>query len=223
MSYDGYTKYDERVARAYDADRQSEEHWRAEHAYVEQRARARRLGRVLDLPVGTGRFLELLVGAESVIGVDISADMLSVAEERRRSLQMSNTLIVRGDGLGLPFPDGFFDTVLCFRLIHLLPPALVPRLLSELARVSAGEVLVQVYAAPERRPGWYESPLVRPLLAILRRLRRSRPRPWSHIQSYPHSADFLEKSAAAAGLRLLRRVHLTDYAGSAVDVLELGK
>ncbi len=28
MTYDGYTKYDARVAGNYDADRQGEEHWR---------------------------------------------------------------------------------------------------------------------------------------------------------------------------------------------------
>lgn len=223
MSYDGYTKYDAKVARAYDDDRRAEEHWQAEQAYVSTLAARQHLGRVLDMPVGTGRFLELLRDAHCVAGADISLDMLSVAEERRRSLDLHNAVILRADGMALPFPDKAFDTVLCFRLVHLLPPELIGRLLAELARVCAGIVHLQVYVAPERTPGWRDYPWLKPALDALRRLRDRRERPWSHIRSYAHSASFLESSAAAASLVVHRRHSLGDYAGSAVEVLELGR
>lgn len=222
MTYDGYTKYDARVASTYDLDRESEAHWRAENAFVERYGASHRLGRVLDMPVGTGRLLGALDGAEHIVGLDVSADMLAVAEEARQRLGRVDVVLVRGDALATGFETQAFDTVLCFRLLHLLPPPLVPAVLRELRRVCRGRVLLQVYVAREVSIG----AALRSLLAkAWGRLpwRRNAPgaTPWAHIQSFRHTGRFLDGCVAEAGLRLVARHTLGEYNGARVEVLEL--
>lgn len=224
MSYDGYSKYDAAVAASYDRDRQDEIHWQAEHACVRAFAASRNLGAVLDLPVGTGRFFDPLRSAESIVGVDISEHMLAMADETRKSLRIEHVRLMKGDALALPFQAGTFDSVICFRLAHLLPREMVPSLFRELARVCRGRILLQlyVYDAEDSSVRWS---LVRRLARPLRRLLTgvTRKQPWSHIQSYSHTWEFLEHGLAEAGLTIEKRHRLGLYAGSSVEVLELSK
>jgi len=63
--------------------------------------------RVLDLACGSGiLFGELSKRFNAVVGLDYSLPMLLVAKEKN----VSNTYLVRGDALKLPFKDETFDT-----------------------------------------------------------------------------------------------------------------
>jgi SAM-dependent methyltransferase len=63
-------------------------------------------GRCLDLGCGTGRALPLLTASGwEVVGADVSADQLKVAE----ALADDAIRIVRADAHALPFADGEFD------------------------------------------------------------------------------------------------------------------
>lgn len=221
MSYDGFTKYDDKVAASYDLDRVGEAHWQAEHSVVEEFVARHRLGRVLDLPVGTGRFLPLYREADLVVGADISESMLRVSKERIGQLGMTGVELLRGDAMRLPFPDNMFDSVLCFRLVHLLPPQIVPALFNELARVARGRILLQLYLT-RPRPAWRGLPLIRALGRLKARLRR-RTLPWSHIESFGHTEPFLFECLRTSGLRLETVHRLGDYAGLEVVVYELSK
>ena len=224
MNYDGYTKYDAHVAADYDRDRRAEEHWQAEHEFIAAYAASHALGRVLDLPVGTGRFLELLGAAEEIFGVDISDPMLAVAAGRSQSLGLAQVHLMKGDALATPFEDDMFDTVICFRLAHLLPPQLMPRLFAELARVSRGPILVQAYlAADQPSSPWSNSRIRRLLVRAAPWLVRRPQTPWAHIESFSHDRTFLERSATASGLIVKGRHRLAHYEGSSVEVLELSK
>lgn len=218
MNYDGYSKYDRRVAQSYDDDRQGEAHWRAEFEWMANFANTRPLGRVLDIPVGTGRLLTAMSSADSIVGVDVSDDMLRVARSAVDAAALSNVELRKGDALRLLFDDRAFDSVVCFRLAHLLPPELVPALLAELSRVCAGHILIQVYVAAPAMP--------RPRLVswLASQVRRVFPRPklpWSHIRSYLHTWDFFEAATNGVGLRIATRHRLGEYSGSSVEVLEL--
>lgn len=215
MKYDGYTKYDAEVAAGYDRDRSGEEHWQAENLFVERYAATHALGRVLDLPVGTGRFLHALINARSPVGLDVSAPMLG---EAKRAEGRERVSFVLGDALRLPFADRSFDTILCFRLVHLLPPELVRSLFAELTRVARGRIVVQIYAAPDRQPRFRAVTRVMARLFALLPRRRT---PWSHIQSFPHTTAFIEAEVARAQCRIARRTVLAQYHGSSVEVLEL--
>lgn len=70
--------------------------------------------RVLEVGCGTGRWLgDVRAHAGQVIGLDLSAGMLSQAQERAASL-----LLIRGRAGSLPFPAASFDLVYCVNAIH---------------------------------------------------------------------------------------------------------
>src|SRR5512142_2263244 len=69
--------------------------------------------RVLDLASGTGEpaiSLAMRVGPEgSVTALDLSQDLLEIAEKRARSRGLKNFSTQQGDAHSLPFPDDTFD------------------------------------------------------------------------------------------------------------------
>lgn len=218
MTYDGYTKYDRTVAQSYDQDRQGEAHWRAEFDWLAAYSKRRSMGRTLDLPVGTGRLLAAMTSASSIVGVDVSDEMLQVARRAVDDAAIPNVKLQKGDALRLPFEGAAFDSVVCFRLAHLLPPDLIPALLSELSRVSAGAVLLQVYVSAAARPRQRQ---IAWIAGWVRRLLPRSQKPWSHIESFAHTWAVFEESIAGAGLTILARHRLDGYAGASVEVVEL--
>jgi phosphatidylethanolamine/phosphatidyl-N-methylethanolamine N-methyltransferase len=67
---------------------------------------------VLDVGVGTGLSLEYYPRDCHVTGIDLSAEMLEVAEKRRRKLKLDNVTLLRMDAMDLTFPESTFDHVL---------------------------------------------------------------------------------------------------------------
>lgn len=85
-------------------------------------------GRALDAACGTGRHcLRLRAAGWEVTGVDRTDAMLRVARSR------SDTPLVHGDLIDLPFADGGFDLVICALALTHLPDLDVP--IREFARV----------------------------------------------------------------------------------------
>ena len=132
------------VALEYDRDRDRRGIFRWEEDVVGRLLDGLTTGaRVLDVPVGTGRFIPSYrrLGLE-VIGLDASEDMLTEAA-RRFDPETEPVTIVQGSATALPFPDGAFDALVCFRF---LPGKLTLRqaraALREFARVTRGDVLV---------------------------------------------------------------------------------
>jgi SAM-dependent methyltransferase len=110
------------------------EHWgRLAAPAREAVAEAARVGagtRLLDAGCGTGEFLALAIsrGADAS-GIDVSADMLSVA--RRRAPEAD---IREGDITKLPYDDDAFDVVTAFNCVQFTDD--VPATIAELARVA---------------------------------------------------------------------------------------
>lgn len=79
-------------------------------------------GRVLDVGVGTGLSLSDYSRTTRICGVDISEPMLRKAQERVRTLDLSNveTLAVM-DAKNLAFADGAFDAVVAQYVITAVP------------------------------------------------------------------------------------------------------
>ena len=76
-------------------------------------------GPVLDLACGSGRWTRVVagkVGAERVIGLDLSWPMLAESKALLR-----NVAFVRGNALRLPFPDGVLGGANCFNALQVLP------------------------------------------------------------------------------------------------------
>jgi ubiquinone/menaquinone biosynthesis C-methylase UbiE len=73
---------------------------------------ARATGRVLEVAIGTGRSLPFYGPDVSLVGADLTPEMLALARERAAELGREVELVV-ADAEALPFPDASFDTVVC--------------------------------------------------------------------------------------------------------------
>lgn len=126
-------------------DRQHGELVHAEHlARYRLAARLAAGRRVLDAASGEGYGTAMLAeaGAESVAGVDISAEAVAAARERY-GLDYREADVAK-----LPFEDGAFDLVVCFETIeHVEAPE---RVLAELRRVLAPDGALLI-STPNKR------------------------------------------------------------------------
>ncbi len=113
-------------------------------------ARLKGTERVLDIATGPGYIAEAFArAAREVIGVDLTAAMLVIGEERTKQDGLSNVSFRMGDAQNLPFERENFDVVVCrLALHHMQEPG---RVVGEMTRVSraGGTVLVEDIFASE--------------------------------------------------------------------------
>jgi SAM-dependent methyltransferase len=113
--------------------------------------------KVLDLASGTGEpgiSLAKRVGQEGhVTALDLSAELLEIANERARQRGLTNFSTRQADAHNLPFPDGSFDLVTCrFGVMFF---ADVPKALAEIYRVlKSGGRCCFVAWGPFDQPYW---------------------------------------------------------------------
>jgi ubiquinone/menaquinone biosynthesis C-methylase UbiE len=106
--------------------------------------------RVLDVGFGCGvTFLNLHERYQEIHGIDLEAHVEDT--EARFQEQGIETHLRRGNVVELPYPDGFFDTVLLVSVLEHLKPNDLGRAARELFRVlrPGGQV---VYGVPVERP-----------------------------------------------------------------------
>lgn len=107
--------------------------------------------RVLDLGTGTGAVAERaapVVG--QVVGVDVSAEMLALAQQRIAARGLTNVAFREGRAEELPADDGNFDAVLAsLSLMYVIDRVAAAR---EIARVlrPGGRLVGAVWAGPDR-------------------------------------------------------------------------
>jgi SAM-dependent methyltransferase len=112
------------------------------HAVKKALGELGRGSKILDLPCGTGRFTPLFQKmGYLVVRADISLEMLRYATEVA-GLRQEILGSVRCDAEALPFRDGSFDGVFCFRFLPHLPPETRKKALLELSRVTHGSLIV---------------------------------------------------------------------------------
>ena len=191
-SYEAKEHYrDEAVAAAYDrvrfrGIRGTLVDWLEQRLLMKAIQDVRPGGKVLDLPVGTGRMARRLAAAGyRVVGADVSVPMLRLARELAIEANEPAGLL-RGEAETLPFADGTFDVAVCFRLLPHLPAEARTKILREMARVA--HRVVAVYQPHKVSIWWLLSGLI---------LRRPMPRHYV-------SAKELEKELAGCGLRVMR-------------------
>ncbi len=94
----------------------------AAYAYTLERTRAHLApgGRALELGCGTGTTaLKLADATGRIVASDLSAEMIRIARDKATAQGTTNVTFVQSDA-GAP-PDGEFDAVMAFNLLHLLP------------------------------------------------------------------------------------------------------
>jgi demethylmenaquinone methyltransferase / 2-methoxy-6-polyprenyl-1,4-benzoquinol methylase len=106
--------------------------------------------KILDIPAGTGRLSTVLshTGA-TVVGADISRNMLVQADTKARRERANHAHFVQGSGVQLPFPDNTFDAVACFKFFHLVPNDRKQQFIQEMGRVlKPGSPLIVEFNSP---------------------------------------------------------------------------
>ncbi|MCK5237638.1 MAG: methyltransferase domain-containing protein [Deltaproteobacteria bacterium] len=98
--------------------------------------------RVLDVGVGTGLSLDLFNKDASVVGVDLSHEMLKQARAKVDSLGMKNVTLLEMDAMNLSFEDDSFDKVFISHVVSVVPDPC--RVMSEVRRVckDRGKVVI---------------------------------------------------------------------------------
>lgn len=135
-------KYRGRKAATYDAVRTKQLRWKQENEIVERMLRGIAPRTVLDVPVGTGRYLQLYkqLGCEHVEGLDISEAMLVLARRKLRALRWrSNVLLRTGDATYLG-GSVIYDAAVCVRFLDLIDEAAMRKVVKELCRVATSVV-----------------------------------------------------------------------------------
>jgi ubiquinone/menaquinone biosynthesis C-methylase UbiE len=130
---------DEKVARAYDAEREFRDADLSLHYETEIGALLEALkdikGPILEVAVGTGRLCRRLRGiGYPYVGLDFSMPMLQEANKSLGS-DGGGIFLLRGDAFQLPFKEEYFQAVIGFRFIKHLDPENRRILYKELGRV----------------------------------------------------------------------------------------
>jgi ubiquinone/menaquinone biosynthesis C-methylase UbiE len=218
MDYDGYIEYNKHVANSYDVDRQEEIHWMLENSYIQTLYKNLHISTLLDLPVGTGRFMQYYENVKNIVGIDISEDMLNIA--KKKALQLPyKILLQKGDAFHLTYPNDFFLHTVCFRLMHLIPPDARQMFINELTRVTRDKVILQVYM--ENKLPLYKK-IISKFQCLLNRSDKN-PKPWSHINAYKLSEFDFNILVRVANLKIAKKTLLCNYQGENVYVYELSK
>jgi ubiquinone/menaquinone biosynthesis C-methylase UbiE len=110
---------------------------------------------ILDLACGPGTLTRRIARRApdaTVVGFDLSREMLERAVRLTKEEGLNNVLYVRGNALALPFPAETFSTVTCCGALQLFRDQ--EQAVSEIARVLAvnGDFLCQTTLGPKRPP-----------------------------------------------------------------------
>lgn len=115
-------KYRGKMASGYEAKRIKQERWHEENRLVEQMLTALHPRSVLDVPVGTGRFLHVyrILKVVTVTGVDSSEVMLGLAQRKLKNKKPPPAIVLKqGDARQLEtLKDA--DVVVCVRFLDLI-------------------------------------------------------------------------------------------------------
>ncbi len=138
--------FGEEAAATYLAERAHKPIWQAEDRAVESYlAPLPRGARIIDVPLRTGRFVELYRANRWVAsGIEPSAAMLNVA--RQQIGEGFDAMDIRQcDPFTLPYEDDTFDAAVCIRFVEsVIPYGRVPAFLRELRRVTKGFALMRL-------------------------------------------------------------------------------
>ena len=155
--------------------------------------------RILDVATGTGDLAILICNMqpEQVIGIDLAADMLTIAKQKVLRKHLEDKLIfLEGDAEALPFPEEFFDAVtVAFGVRNFENPE---KGLTEMKRVikSGGVMMILEFSHPGSFPwkqlyGFYAKylvPLIGKLVSGNRQAYAYLP---ESVSAFPSGKDFI--------------------------------
>ncbi|MCP4155721.1 MAG: class I SAM-dependent methyltransferase [bacterium] len=142
IKYQARSSYKGDVAAAYDRKRAKRIKWKREMAAIQKAAAEFETGSsILDIPLGTGRFLQCYTKNHTVYGIDISQDMLIEAENKAPEGEMTLHMIL-GEAERIPLPDKSVDYVVCIRLLNWVTQPIFEEIIPEFSRVARKGVVI---------------------------------------------------------------------------------
>lgn len=138
-------KYHGKMASGYEAKRKKQIRWHRENEIVAGLLPAK-LTTVLDCPVGTGRFLSLYNerGARSVVGIDASDSMLTLATKKITKLSKTNFDLHVGDATATGLKDKSVAIAVCVRFLDLIDEDGMQKTMKELCRVAKDQIILTI-------------------------------------------------------------------------------
>jgi ubiquinone/menaquinone biosynthesis C-methylase UbiE len=138
-------KYYGKMSATYEALRIGTPQWEQENNIVTGYLRRYSPGTsILDVPVGTGRFLDFYVEQGfTVTGLDISSDMLAHARDKAAGLSAGITL-QEGSIFSIAYPMNHFDVSVCIRFMDWVGDRDLATAMAELVRVTRTAIVVYV-------------------------------------------------------------------------------
>lgn len=138
----GYTKvkYRGSMADTYELKRVKSQRWKLEIQIVQSMLEFKK-GTLLDVPVGTGRFLKYCHGKGfKVTGIDSSPDMLNIARKKNVPCKLQ-----LGDATILEFiKNKSFDHTICMRFLDLIDEKAMQKVVAELCRVTKKTIIASI-------------------------------------------------------------------------------
>jgi len=138
-------RYTGNSASDYDKKRVGENKWLVEDRIVEDfLAQLPEGSSILDIPVGTGRFIDLYKKFNfRVTGIDVSRNML---DESKKKLVKENFKMTLNQGsiFDIDFPEGHFDVVLCIRFLNWVDYDHLSVAVKEITRVAHHNLIIGV-------------------------------------------------------------------------------
>lgn len=110
------------------------------------------IGRILDVACGPGIITAALAEtAGTVVGIDVTPEMLQKARQRCSGLSRTNVDFVQGDAARLPFASGAFDAVFTrLSVHHFLKPADPVAEMVRVLRPGGAFVLADIVSSEDR-------------------------------------------------------------------------
>lgn len=148
---------------------------------------------VLELGCGTGTTaLRLAPHIARLVATDVSSEMIAIAREKAAAQNQPNVEFVAAAAHHVPWPDGSFDAVLAFNLLHLVAdrPALYAKLLAVL---KPGGLFISKTACLSEM-----NRLIRLAVPVMRAIGKA-----PHVDFF--TATELEREITAAGFAIAER------------------
>jgi ubiquinone/menaquinone biosynthesis C-methylase UbiE len=175
--YPAAKKYLGGVAEGYLQRRENHPTWIWEQSQVQSFVEKHPAGlTVLDVPLGTGRYVPLYVQAGwKVLGCDISKDMVAEAERTLGPDVVRQAEFRVSPAEHLPWPDRSIDVIVSSRFIQWLPELHhVDKVIAEFGRVGKSELFLQLRIPAEVKVRPAVPGPVAYLKSIVREMRRQR-------------------------------------------------
>lgn len=150
IKYLARSSYQGETAAVYDRKRSKRKKWKREMAVLQTLSAQFMPGAsILDIPLGTGRFLEFYKGGRhTVYGIDISWDMLLLAKAKcsyssaSSSNNGSDFHMMMGEAEHIPMKDKSVDYVVCIRLLNWVTKPIFKEIIKEFLRVARKEIII---------------------------------------------------------------------------------